>query len=168
MVASVASSRSTASVVPSPSRNRGRRHRQEIQTDIGRARSGGPATGAGSSWKLSGGSMWSAAVTKVSKNRQVRRAISRSAWASAADTDIRPAIARRPAGPARDRRRGDPQRRERHRQGPRAMPGQQGDRQRQHAEDRPRRPSRDRSRGGRAGGRSPPAPPEPIRADAGG
>ena len=34
-------------------------------------------TGLGSSWKLSGGSMWSAAVTKVSKYRQVRRATRR-------------------------------------------------------------------------------------------
>ena len=36
-------------------------------------------TGAGSSWKLSGGSMWSSGVTKVSKKRQVRRAVSRKA-----------------------------------------------------------------------------------------
>ena len=35
--------------------------------------------------------MWSAAVTKVSKNRQVRRAISRRARASAADIGSRPA-----------------------------------------------------------------------------
>ena len=35
--------------------------------------------GAGSSWKLSGGSMLSADVTKVSKNRQVRRAVRLSA-----------------------------------------------------------------------------------------
>ena len=47
--------------------------------------------GFGSSWKLSGGNMWSAAVTKVSKKRQVRRAIRRSARASAAETDTRPA-----------------------------------------------------------------------------
>ena len=84
------------------------------------------STGAGSSWKLSGGSMWSAAVTKVSKNRQVRRAISRRAWASAADTDMLARPRRRPAGPARDRRRGDPERGERHRQRPRAMPGHAG------------------------------------------
>ena len=37
------------------------------------------SAGTGSSWKLSGGSMWSAAVTKVSKYRQVRRAIIRNA-----------------------------------------------------------------------------------------
>ena len=42
--------------------------------------------GFGSSWKLSGGSMWSSAVTNVSKKRQVRRAISRSACVSAAET----------------------------------------------------------------------------------
>ncbi len=35
--------------------------------------------------------MWSAAVTKVSKKRQVRRATSRSARASAAETGRRPA-----------------------------------------------------------------------------
>ena len=39
-------------------------------------------TGFGVSWKLSGGSMLSAAVTNVSKKRQVRRATSRSAVAS--------------------------------------------------------------------------------------
>ena len=41
--------------------------------------------GFGSSWKLSGGSMLSSAVTNVSKKPQVRRAISRSAWASSAE-----------------------------------------------------------------------------------
>jgi len=40
-------------------------------------------TGSGISWKLSGGSMWSAGVTKVSKKRQVRLAMRRRAWASA-------------------------------------------------------------------------------------
>ncbi len=49
------------------------------------------STGAGSSWKLSGGSMWSTGVTKVSKNRQVRRAISRRARASAVEIGSRPA-----------------------------------------------------------------------------
>src|SRR3990167_2261272 len=48
-------------------------------------------TGFGSSWKLSGGSMLSASVTKVSKKRQVRRAISRNDFISTAD------IARLPA-----------------------------------------------------------------------
>ena len=41
-------------------------------------------TGAGSSWKLSGGRPWSSGATKVSKNRQVRRAIRRTARTSAA------------------------------------------------------------------------------------
>jgi len=41
--------------------------------------------GFGSSWKLSGGSAWSSALTNVEKKRQVRRAISLSARASAAD-----------------------------------------------------------------------------------
>ena len=136
MVASVASSRSAASVVPSQAKSRAaaaeRRYRPRLVGEVRWA-----SAGAGSSWKLSGGSMWSAAVTKVSKNRQVRRAISRRAWASAADTDIRPAIPGRPAGPARDRRRGDPQGSERHRQGPRAMPRQQGDQHRQNTEDDP-------------------------------
>ncbi len=90
MVASVASSRSTASSVPSHAKSRAaaveRRYRPILVGEVRWA-----SAGTGSSWKLSGGSMWSAAVTKVSKNRQVRRAISRRAWASAADTDIWPA-----------------------------------------------------------------------------
>ena len=40
-------------------------------------------TGSGTSWKLSGGSMWSAGVTKVSKKRHVCLAIRRRVWASA-------------------------------------------------------------------------------------
>ncbi len=47
--------------------------------------------GTGSSWKLSGGSMLSAGVTKVSKNRQVRRAMSFRLSASAAETGARSA-----------------------------------------------------------------------------
>src|SRR5579862_4931801 len=43
-------------------------------------------TGRGSSWKLSGGSIRSSAVTKVSKYRQVRRATNLNARASAGDT----------------------------------------------------------------------------------
>ena len=46
-------------------------------------------TGAGSSWKLSGGSQLSAGVTKVSKYRHVRRAVRRSARASASETPAR-------------------------------------------------------------------------------
>src|SRR5690349_10662617 len=42
-------------------------------------------TGLGSSWKLSGGSMLSAGVTKVSKKRHVRRAISLKVRASSSD-----------------------------------------------------------------------------------
>src|SRR6266702_2559847 len=91
MVDSVASRCSAASVVPSQERSRAvaveRRYRPRLVGDVRWA-----SAGTGSSWKLSGGSMLSAAVTKVSKNRQVRRAISRSAWASAVDTDMRPAI----------------------------------------------------------------------------
>src|SRR4029077_18559904 len=37
------------------------------------------------SWKLSGGKAWSSGVTKVSKKRQVRRAVRRSSRASSAD-----------------------------------------------------------------------------------
>ena len=78
MVASVASSRSAASVVPSHAKSRAvateRRYRPRLVGEVRWA-----SAGTGSSWKLSGGSMLSAAVTKVSKNRQVRRAISRSA-----------------------------------------------------------------------------------------
>src|SRR5271167_4092435 len=45
-------------------------------------------TGFGSSWKLSGGSMRSSAVTKVSKNPQVRRAARRRNWESGAETGL--------------------------------------------------------------------------------
>ena len=61
------------------------RARSPPTADRGRywsATSGAPRTGVGSSWKLSGGNMWSAGVTKVSKKRHVRRAISRKARAS--------------------------------------------------------------------------------------
>jgi len=37
-------------------------------------------TGCGSSWKLSGGSQFSVAVTNAVKNRHVRRAMRRSCW----------------------------------------------------------------------------------------
>ena len=40
----------------------------------------------GSSWKLSGGRWLSSAVTKVSKKRQVRRAISRSSRCCVGDS----------------------------------------------------------------------------------
>src|ERR1700685_2807762 len=46
-------------------------------------------TGAGLSWKLSGGRQLSAAVTKVSKYRHVRRAVRRSARASASESPAR-------------------------------------------------------------------------------
>ena len=49
------------------------------------------ATGSGVSWKLSGGSTVVVRVTKVSKNRQVRRAIRRKACASASASGRRPA-----------------------------------------------------------------------------
>ena len=78
IVASVASSRSTASSVPIQPKSRA----ATVDSSRGRywsATSGGRRPAAGSSWKLSGGSMLSPAVTNVSKNRQVRRAISRSA-----------------------------------------------------------------------------------------
>ena len=42
-------------------------------------------TGLGVSWKLSGGKAWSPGPTNVVKNRHVRRAINRSARASASD-----------------------------------------------------------------------------------
>ena len=42
--------------------------------------------GAGSSWKLSGGSQWSSGPTNVSKNRHVRRAMRRSASWSVAES----------------------------------------------------------------------------------
>ena len=43
-------------------------------------------TGAGSSWKLSGGSPWSSGPTNVSKNSQVRRAVRRSDSMSASES----------------------------------------------------------------------------------
>ena len=52
-------------------------------------------TGFGSSWKLSGGSMLSAGVTKVSKKRQVRRAIRRRSRVSGSDIARRRATAGR-------------------------------------------------------------------------
>src|SRR5690606_26587297 len=51
-------------------------------------------TGLGVSWKLSGGSMWSSAVTNVSKNRQVRRAVYRKEAAVVAETRSSGASAR--------------------------------------------------------------------------
>ena len=51
-------------------------------------------TGSGVSWKLSGGSLFDAAVTKVSKKRQVRRAIRRRLMASGSDNDRRPGTGR--------------------------------------------------------------------------
>ena len=43
-------------------------------------------TGSGSSWKLSGGRLWSSGPTKVSKYRQVLRAARRSASTSVVDS----------------------------------------------------------------------------------
>ena len=43
-------------------------------------------TGRGVSWKLSGGSAWLSTLTNVAKNRQVRRAINRSACASTTES----------------------------------------------------------------------------------
>ena len=85
MVASVASSRSTRSCVPIQPRSRAltidSRYRPMLVGDVRWA-----TTGCGSSWKLSGGSQWSSGPTNLSKNRHVRRAIRRSAMASAADS----------------------------------------------------------------------------------
>ena len=77
-------------------------------------------TGLRSSWKLSGGSMWSAAVTKVSKKRHVRRATSRRHRASAAADRLDDRNVGRQAGPARDGGRSNPQDRERQRERPRS------------------------------------------------
>ena len=92
-------------------------------------------TGAGSSWKLSGGSMLSLGVTKVSKKRQVRRAISRSARRRPRVGTCSRHRARWPAHPSRDRRRRDPQQRERSGQEtrPRRRRASPGDRD--HADD---------------------------------
>ncbi len=66
MVASVDSSRSTASTVPTQPRSRAEtidsRYRPRLVGEVRWA-----STGLGSSWKLSGGSMLSAGVTNVSK-----------------------------------------------------------------------------------------------------
>ena len=71
-------------------------------------------TGCGSSWKLSGGRAWSSGPTNRSKNRHVRRAMRRSAMASAADS-WRPADSgARHAHPPRDRRGQQPEAHERH------------------------------------------------------
>src|SRR5262249_17582156 len=50
-------------------------------------------TGAGSSWKLSGGRPLSSGPTTVSKNRQVRRAVARSLRRSDADRGATPSVA---------------------------------------------------------------------------
>ena len=85
MVASVASSRSTISSVPIQPKSRAVTVASRyIPMFVGEVR--WATTGAGSSWKLSGGSAWSAGVTKVSKKRQVRRAMSRSAVVSRSDS----------------------------------------------------------------------------------
>ena len=91
MVVSVASSLSTASLVPIQPKSRAlatdSRYRPRLVGDVRWA-----ISGTGSSWKLSGGSMLSPTVTKVSKNRHVRRAVRRSARASATLTGNCPAI----------------------------------------------------------------------------
>src|SRR5690606_37937057 len=51
-------------------------------------------TGLGVSWKLSGGNIWSLSVTKVSKKRQVRRAVSRNDATVDAETRSSAACAR--------------------------------------------------------------------------
>src|SRR5262249_43623291 len=50
-------------------------------------------TGAGSSWKLSGGSPLSSGPTTVSKNRHVRRAVARSSRRPDADNGATPSVA---------------------------------------------------------------------------
>ena len=121
MVASVASRRSTASSVPIQPKSRAAAvdssKRPILVGDVRWA-----TTGFGSSWKLSGGSMLSAAVTNVSKKRQVRRAISRSDAGIGRRDRQAAGIGRRHAHPARDRRRDQPGedegRRDRHRRRP--------------------------------------------------
>src|SRR2546427_3970795 len=51
-------------------------------------------TGLGVSWKLSGGNEWSSGPTNVAKNRHVRRATSRRARASAAESGWAGAVLR--------------------------------------------------------------------------
>ena len=82
MVARVASSRSTASALADPAKVARARHGQQVEAEIGRRGALAPRPARGVSWKLSGGSMLEAAETKVSKNRQVRRAIRRRFLAS--------------------------------------------------------------------------------------
>ena len=85
MVASVASRRSTISSVPIQPKSRAVTvASMYIPMFVGDVRCA--TTGVGSSWKLSGGSPWSSGRTKVSKNRQVRRAVSRSAPTSAGES----------------------------------------------------------------------------------
>ena len=92
--------------------------------------------------------MWSAAVTKVSKKRQVRRAISRSAAHPAGETARLPASAGGQAHPARDRRRRTARQRRRARRPASAVaagiPDEQRGQRRASSEARP--PSADRSR----------------------
>src|SRR6185369_13598927 len=90
MVARVASRRSTDSSVPIQPKSRAAAvDRSKSPILVGDVR--WAMTGLGSSWKLSGGSMLSDAVTKVSKKRQVRRAISLSDVASAPEIASVPA-----------------------------------------------------------------------------
>ena len=87
MVSNVASRRSTASTVPSQPKSRAAttdsRYNPRFVGDVRCA-----TTEVGSSWKLSGGSAWSAGPTNVAKNRHVRRAISRRARASPGDSAL--------------------------------------------------------------------------------
>ena len=106
-------------------------------------------------------------MTKVSKNRQVRRAVSRRARASASDTDSRPAtggdrLAQRAiAGEAiQSAANGSAS-------GHVSLPREPGDDHRQNADDERAGHAAIEARQGRAVDRSSPAPPEPIRADAG-
>ena len=81
------------------------------------ARCGAPPPPRGSSWKLSGGRWLSSAVTKVSKKRQVRRAISRSSRCCVGRQIGFRHRRRRAADAPREQRRGEPQQQERQRDG---------------------------------------------------
>ena len=108
MVASVASSRSTISSVPIQPKSRAVTVASRyMPMFVGEVRCA--TTGLGSSWKLSGGRAWSSGPTNVSKNRQVRRAIRRSAATSAAESCSAGRFGRWQADPSGDERREQPQ-----------------------------------------------------------
>ena len=139
------------------SRSRARRPPRAGRARCSSATSGAPRPASGSSWKLSGGSMWSSAVTKVSKKRQVRRATPRSARASAAPIGVRPPMRRRAARPARDRGGEQPGDQERRGDRPRLRVPRARPRSRPRRPARRRRPSAGRTRADRAAGRGSPA-----------